>query len=243
MYCSVADYCNSLDTISFNVGGGWDSVNKIFVPPVSGYYYLSYTIGVAPYSNANSYLYVNYYVHCQSLFYDSVSDVDMVSRSCILDLYQGESVQLMIDSYSPYNLTSFRGFLYSPAQATPVAWAVSHTQYQYTISGIIPYDVELVNTGAYSMDTNSVTVPRTGTYYIQISVMVTSGPADMRLILNEVNVISRLLLSWTDHYYITRSRSLLTYLHMGDTLTVYCIDCFIYSSTYDTVSFQGLLLY
>ena len=167
----------------------------------------------------------------------------MVSRSCLVNLVQGDFVIIYINSYSPYNLTSFRGFLYAPTQATPVAWAVSHNQDQYAINGIIPYNVGLVNTGAYSTNTYSVTVPSTGTYYMQMTVLVLSGPLDMRLVLNGVTVISRLLLTLTNHYYIMRSRSLLAHLQEGDILTVYCIDCIIQASPYDTVSFQGLLLY
>jgi hypothetical protein len=90
--------------------------------------------------------------------------------------------------------------------------------------------------------TNTVIIPTSGYYYIEVAFETRPGPADMRVVLNGAVTISRVLLGFSADW-VGRSRSVLMQLHTGDQLVVTCTSCTISGDTRQGISFMGVLLY
>jgi hypothetical protein len=71
-------------------------------------------------------------------------------------------------------------------------------------------------TSPWHAGTNRVVIPTQGTYYVEIVGQTYPGPMDMRQTLNGTTVISRILFSYNSVNYVTRSRSIITYLSANE---------------------------
>ena len=181
-----------------------------------------------------------------------INDNEISSRSCLIELNVGDFVFLTAGSAnyayasSSYGETSFRGFLYSPKQVSPVAWSVSSSANDLKVNGSIQFSDVYVNTGVWSSSLYCVTIPKTGTYYMEIGSQnfyaTSAGNTDMRIKANGNTVILRLLISLPYCGVITRSRSVIAHLNVGDVLNVQCISCVITGYNAGGIYFNGILL-
>jgi hypothetical protein len=112
-------------------------------------------------------------------------------------------------------------------------------------SGAIAFTNIYFNVGStapWQAGTSRVVIPTQGTYYVEIVGQTYPGPMDMRLTLNGA-VISRILFSYSSVNYVTRSRSIITYLRANDQLQVVCSYSYLTGDSRGGISFMGALLY
>jgi hypothetical protein len=210
--------------------------------PVTGTYYFSYSLG------STGLVWFNIIVgtkrYCDNEIYTYHGNgLDVASRGCLLALTAGSTAKMYVYNSALNGMSTFRGFLYSPARSDPVAWSI-HANGSFNIaSGPVPFDTVVVNSGlVWQAATYTVSVPITGTYYIELVGQSYSGYMDMRLTQNGATVLSRLWTAFTATL-VTRSRSILAVLSAGDTLVVNCVNCTLTGDGYGGLSFQGILLF
>ena len=246
MHCSTYWFTGTYDVVSINLGNGWSPSINGFIAPVTGIYYFSVSFGVPAGGGIDSFLTVESSNVCSIDGYNSDGlGVDVYSSGCLVNVTSGESVTITIYGvgYSAYGETSFRGFLYSLEQdKTTIAWSVQKQDNNQDFTGVLSYDFIRVNVGgAWSKTNNKVVIPTSGTYYVEIVGTTFGGTFDMQLKLFETTVLSRLLFMYdTSLPWVTRSRSVLVNLKVGDLLTVGCSSCSLYGSK---TSFQGIMLH
>ena len=239
--------------VSINIGNGWSQNTNSFIAPYDGVYYFSYSFGVPTSQELSSSLNVTSLIGTRTVCRADVTHnngLDLASRGCLLFLAQGDVVQWQQfngSMDSSYEEVSFRGFYYSPAQGGKsfVAWSAHSDVSLMDITGDLHFTQIFVNLGqAWSFADNvTVNIPVKGTYYIEMVGHTYIGIIDMRLMLNGSSVVSRLLFLYRNALYVTRSRSILVNLNLGDKLTVQCNACYVNGNAESAVSFQGLLLF
>ena len=248
VHCSSTSFTGTFDVTVINIGNGWVSSSNNFLVPVSGVYYFSYSFGVPSATSIWMNLLAgaaNYY--CDSIIWETTRNgLDTVSRGCLLSLTSGTTVKAVLltgSADSSYAQATFRGFLYSPIQGVRVSWSV-HYDASFSGSGIFPYNVIYVNVGnAWSTSNFRVTTPTAGIYYMEMVAQTYPGPIDLRLTLNYITLLSRLYVGWNNFNWITRSRSVIAYLQVGDVVFVNAISVAITGDNRQGMSFQGILLY
>ena len=245
MYCSTTQFTGKFDVVSINIGNGWSPSANAFIAPVTGIYYFSFSIGIAPRMTVTGKINIGS-DFCEGKVFDSeLTNLDLASRGCLLEVTAGNSVTVITneDGDSSYNETSFKGFFYSPTLGNSAAWSV-HNNDEVNGDGTVEFPTVFVNIGiTWSPSANSVTISTAGTYYVEmVGQTGFAGTIDMRLTLNKKTVISRLA-NVLKSNYVTRSRSVLVYLNAGAVLTVQCNNCFMDLNFYCGISFQGILLF
>ena len=259
VHCSATFSTVKFDIVDINIGNGWSSSTKYFTAPVGGIYYFSFSFGTTASKKLWYYLQI---VNNSTKFCDlelapeddatKINGNDVSSRGCLIALNVGNSVSLTAYSASyayassSYGETSFRGFLYSPKQVSPVAWSVCSNSNQLTANGIVQFSYVYVNTGVWSPSSYSVTIAKAGTYYMEIGSQndyaASAGNTDMRLTANGNTVILRLVISLPYCGYIIRSRSVIAHLNVGDVLKVQCFSCVMSGDGIGGIYFHGILL-
>lgn len=235
--------------VHLNVRNGWDSAKQAFVAAHDGVYYFFLSAGVPAYTALTATVSSSVsHTDCGLQMGDtSHNGVDLISRGCILSLSTGEEVSISLGPNHPdttYGETSLRGFLYSPAHQHNVAWAVHNNG---TVSGsgsIMSFPNVTVNVGgAWNDASNTITVPVTGTYLIElVGATGVQGSIDMRLMLNSDTVLTRLWSAGPEDS-VTRSRTLLATLNATQTLSIAYDNVNMDGHSSNGISFQGMLLY
>jgi hypothetical protein len=225
-----------------NIGNGWSVAGQYFMAPVTGTYYFSYSSGSI--GNVWLNIIVGSTQYCDNEIYVSHGNgLDVASRGCLLALTAGSTAKMYVYQPASSGMSTFRGFLYSPAQGDSVAWSVHASGIFSIANGPVPFDTVVVNSGlVWQAASYTVSIPVTGTYYIELVGQPYSGYMDMRLTQNGANVLSRL---WTGYSarWLTRSRSILAVLSAGDTLVVNCVNCALTGDGHGGLSLQGVLLF
>jgi hypothetical protein len=242
VYSTAPTFTGTFENIVLNIGNGWSVAGQFFMAPVTGTYYFSYSSG------STGYVWLTIIVgstqYCDNEIYTYHGNgLDVASRGCLLALTAGSTAKMYVYTSALNGMSTFRGFLYSPAQGDPVAWSV-HASGSFNIaSGPVPFDTVVVNSGlVWQAASYTVSIPITGTYYIELVGQQNYGNIDMRLTQNGATVLSRL---WTAYgnRWVTRSRSILAVLSAGDTLVVNCVNCALTGDGHGGLSFQGILLF
>jgi hypothetical protein len=186
---------------------------------------------------------------CDNVVWETThAGIDVASRGCLIRMAAGTKLAPNLHSTqgtSSYGESTIRGYLYSPAQGVQVAWSVHNSDNPISVNGQVTYPIVNVNVGPTSpwqATTNTVIIPTSGYYYIEVASETKPGPADMRVVLNGAVTISRVLLGFSADW-VGRSRSVLMQLHTGDQLVVTCTSCTISGDGNQGVSFMGVLLY
>ena len=126
-----------------------------------------------------------------------------------------------------------------------VAWSVARTTSSTTSMNPVTYNRVLVNLGnAWNPSTNTVTIPRTGYYYLHIGAGVRTGTGSF--IYLDVNGIQQFRLAhWsTSHNGVdTMSRSGILHLSSGGLVKIRCSSSGFYSDRGLQTIFMGFLLY
>ena len=240
----MTEFTGKFDVVSINIGNGWSPSANVFIAPVTGIYYFSFSFGIAPRKMVAGY--INYgSTACESEVFDSeLTNLDLASRGCLLEVTAGMSVAANTSQVgdSSYNETSFKGFFYSPILGNSAAWSVHNTGVVKSYVQV-EFPVVFVNIGiTWSPSANSVTISTAGTYYVEmVGQTSASGTIDMQLVRNKIAVIARLANTLKSNN-VTRSRSVLIYLNAGDKLTVQCSNCLMSGDNKSGISFQGILL-
>ena len=227
--------------------------NIAFTINATGIYYITFTIVPKLNAATTAYLRTNTKNHLCSVKFPNLNhynDFDMMSRGCLLFMNTSEQLSLFISQLNTKSsdwsceLTSVRGFLYSPYHNNKVAWSVhSSSELKPKINATLQFTEILVNTdNVWNKTTNSITVTTSGLYYLEV--VGTSADKGFKSIDMCVikNLSTKLLLLRlpSDKGGMTRSRSALNYLLVGDNLTVISQDD-VYKL--QGISFQGFLLY
>lgn len=125
VYSTASTFTGSYDTVVLNMGNGWNTLLQKFVAPQTGIYYLSYSLGIKGGNQFWATLVVNGGTNYCDNELDEVthSGLDLPSRGCLINLFQGDTAQPVPNGNyadSSYSESSFRGFLYSPVQGVQV---------------------------------------------------------------------------------------------------------------------------
>ena len=247
---TIQAQANCFDTVVFNYGNAWEISSQTFTAPVSGTYYFSLSIGVS--ANVDGYNRIGSYDVCEIEMYDSSHNgIDLVSGACLINLTVSQT--FTISWYSPssgydssYKQTSLRGFLYSPVHGKQIAWSVHSSD---TVSGsgsAMHFPNVLVNTPAFiwQSSSNSLTVPVSGLYYMDITGQTSGnhGIIDMRLTLNSTVNLTRLYCA-SAVTFVTRSRSLMAHLLANSILAVAYDNVNLEGYGINGFGFQGFLIY
>ncbi len=183
------------DKVLVNAGNGWSSASSSFTAPIAGYYFISFASAcVTPgNNNTDAVLKVNGAQKAVLAIYDKEAGahngITMTRSAVMLQLAIGNIVTFTTHGYRSYSTTdglvNAQGFLYNPTDgaAVAVAWGVAQslnppvmtscsTGYRGPVN-VVPYDTVYVNTlNVWSSDTNKVTIPVAGTYFIDLSALL-----------------------------------------------------------------------
>ena len=177
-----------------------------------------------------------------------INNAHVISRGCLILLSAGSSVYVKAatgfdNAISTYGETSFRGFFYYPKQGNSIAWSVCANDDRLIVNGIIQFTEVYVNTGVWSPSSYAVTITTAGTYFMEIgSQSYYYGNTDMKVVVNGNTVALRLLIASPYCGALTRSRSAIINLYMGDTLKVQCVNCDMTGDRAGGIYFHGILL-
>ena len=213
VYCWQSKFVGTFDIVSINRGNGWSPSSNAFIAPVTGIYYFSFSFGVQPNQGGLwGYIQIGSTIVCSSAVLDTdLVGLDLSSRGCLLSVKSGDLIKAISHnsmSDSSYAETTFKGFLYSPLGDVSVAWSI-HSSGNIHGSGFIAFEQVFINLGgAWSNTSHSVTIPATGTYYIEMVGQTNDGIIYMSLMLNGDTVLLTLAHLHRSHS-VTRSRSVL----------------------------------
>ena len=175
------------DTIVLNEGEGWNVDEYKFVAPYSGVYVVSFStaceIGWASKFNLIVDGTVLYNAEGSNTLHGRV---DTASRTVPVSLKQGQKIWIssngLQSSSDIYQMSSFKGFLYSPVHEINIVWSV-HTQTQLNAteasSNYMGFELVDVNIGNVWQSTkNQSIIPVTGIYFIGL-VATQLSPLDL----------------------------------------------------------------
>ena len=226
------------DKIIINEGNGWSVNANAFVAPKTGYYFFSF--GVVA-SSA-------YHKSCLKLALTSNTSIYLVSNIIYeTSVHNGvetarSSVMLSLNAnigvasyaydefnYNPNGLNSYaymQGFFYNPSAGPKVAWSVVRKLGNFQgPSDPVQFDTILVNEGSpWNNASNIIIIPSSGLYLIDLTTYLSghtgNGNENVQVILNNNPVIVIRLNTVGFNDAITRSRSILIQLNVGDMLRV-----------------------
>ena len=242
------------DIVNFNVGYAWSKSRNVFVAKMEGIYYFSATILVSAIGHVKSYFIVNRTdSYCIHLFLAQVDGSDTVSRGCLLFLnkYDYVTLGLLISEMSNSVIEGyFRGFLYSPHHGLQAAWSLHNDHDFSTSSNAIKFPRILLHLNVSWNSSEELIIVISGVYFIEIvgssdSYATNQKSIDMCLELNRSAKLSVLYFA-SNVDGVTRSRSLIIHLNIGDKLRVISLGTqkfFMSGYNFQGVSFQGFLLY
>ena len=212
-----------------NLGKGWTATGSSefnFVVPIQGYYYFSYSLGVPLNTTVVVALVSEVSTYCKGQLNNTfVNGTDIVSRGCFVHMNVNEIINMKIISFSGQATslinngdTSFRGFLYLTDVYHNIAWSV-HADSLVVKDSVISFPNILINEGgAWNSIINQITVPISGTYYIEI--VATGVRCDLVLLLNNVTSLLRLTFITDGVVSVTRSRTTIVDLNWSDKLGI-----------------------
>ncbi len=168
------------DNVQLNTGDGYSVAGREFTAPVNGIYYFSLAIGVSAGIPMRAQFVLNgegvSELWRASLVHDGT---DSLSKALLVQLSAGDTVGVRLETgrvlYDPSypHISTFSGFLYSPAFAEPKAWCVHSNVSQITQESPLdplPYNVISLNEDdLYNPENHTVTIPTTGLYFIHFS--------------------------------------------------------------------------
>ena len=234
--------------IVLNEGSGWNSLSYKFVAPVTGVYIFSYCTASTAGAPSLFTLVID-----NNIFYNvEISDtahpgIISSSRSVPHSVTQGQSVWITGNgkqSYgNQYQLSSFKGFLYSPGHRINVVWSVHTTTAGNCIWNNlnIPFVSIYVNVGnAWQNGQKQVVIPVAGIYYVSIAATSTSSNGiEPFVCVNGIFFGNTGISAGLTNSSVTREGSFLFQLRVGDTVAQKDItNCY---TAY--TSFSGFLLY
>ena len=245
--------------ISVDEGNGWSYNDNNFVAKTTGVYYFSATIFINTLKKMQAYFSVNNSYFCTLVYFDTAfyEYIDTVSRGCLLSLQKNDKVTLTIDkrNYDAVKGAYLRGFFYSPRHDIKIAWSLHNDQ---NVSSFQNTTVEFnrvllsPNNATWNSDSKILTISISGVYFIEIvgssnnySSFWEKNSIDMCLLLNSSSYLSILNFK-SNAQGITRSRSVIVHLGIGDRVSVISLgDRTVHMSGYyyQGLSFQGFLLY
>ena len=245
--------------ILVNEGNGYNISEGAFITPVTGSYFFSVTV----LTRNTIYVYVNSIVNKKltvCLCDDAHSSTDQVSSrgSVMLALLVNDKVQVHASTLiSTVNdgLFSFQGFLYSPLFRNLIAWSVSRTSNILGPADYVPFSAININTAAccWNATFNNVTIPTSGIYYVDLTSFPCGsaysfcqgyGNNTIQILRNGSPIITIRLTNATFNFFVSRSRSTIVSLNVGDELRVRTPtnSCY-FSSAFRQMTFSGFLLY
>ena len=153
------------------------------------------------------------------------------SRNVMSMISTGQKVTIQyigVLSMSGHN--SWAGFSLSGSMDPLVAFSVARYT-SMTSQGLVSYDLEIINTGQFNMESSTFVVPLDGIYYFSISVGLHPYiPVELVLRVNGDEVYSIFHLSRIHNGMETISGTILLHLQTGDKVSLYLIQGEIYSS-------------
>jgi hypothetical protein len=178
----IEDTLIVFDCVLMNVGGGWDLTSSSFKTPYEGDYFFSFAAGSATHG---LYLMLNGKPTCATCSCDNYPISAPARIAIMLHLATTDIITFTTPSnYITYSISNglvkAQGFLYRPQDTRlSVAWSLVNVN----IIGIswctygrvgpadrVSYRTVLVNVGgAWKSQTNSVTIPVDGTYFIDLT--------------------------------------------------------------------------
>jgi len=243
----------------------FDAANALYTCGSTGPHFVSASVGVLPHMSTQVQI-TNAVVPVgltrTSTLYNGVTTL---SRNALLNCVQGQTIQFNLlsgttvnsDGMFPYNLTTFAVVPYEPVNGNQVAWSVYKWYISYNnqpgAANLDPFyfSNETLNVGgAYNYDTDTVTAPQAGYYYIYLSSGAGTG-------LTGSNTFTLSLMKGTEVLFAIEHKSSaegatdlfghgqVVYLNAGDALHVVAVaPSYIYSSLsgYE-VNWLGMLLY
>ena len=238
-----------LDRHLVDAGNGWDENRNVFIVPVSGIYFLSFTTM----SNEDARHRVEIQVNQVPLMAVSLTNtqqhMDTNSNSVLASLSTGDIVRAFISQGSVYSFcdgVSFMGFLYEPIHGIKVAWSVHRTTSAVGPLEPVSFDYVMVNVGcSWNNASSSVTVPVSGVYYLHINTgKVPTKKVNFQVMWNG-NPYINFFTEYTYHDGTeTRGRAIMTNLTQGDSLHIKLWNgTEVYSDIYKQTSFSGFLIY
>ena len=254
----TSTFVNSVvfDRILVNEGNSYKASDEMFVAPLNGIYFFTVT------TSSFLYLVVNkLHIMLTICLCDNVhgSDDIVTSRgSIMLTLNANDIVQVV-----PHNklqqivtnhdgVTNFYGFLYSPVLKNQVAWSVARTSSVVGPSDNVAFDIINVNEpNCWIAALHYVVIPHSGMYYVDICAYLCGvfhycqgdGNAAMQVLRNGKPIMLIGLINATFVNCVSRSRSIIINLNMGDKLrvTIPTKGC-CYSDKSRMITFNGFLL-
>ena len=252
------------DTVIVNEGNGWSINTNTFVAPKTGYYFISF--GVVALSAKKSCLKLaltsdtsnNFESNC--ILETSVHNGSEIARAAVLlSLSANTAISCYIFPYTEFNYngagsTSYvymQGFLYNPSAGPKVAWSVVRKlgNFQGPLDPI-QFDTIYVNEGnPWNNASNMITISSSGLYVIDLTTYLTgytgNGNENLQVFMNNNPVVVISLNSVGLNDGLTRSRSILIKLIIGDRLRVVApTSGSYYLSNFAGVHvFTGFLLY
>ncbi|ELT92999.1 hypothetical protein CAPTEDRAFT_190519 [Capitella teleta] len=193
---------------------------------------------------------------------DSHNGLEMASRSTILRLTAGErawvtAVEGPVESMVDHCQVYFGGFWYNPAHATTIAFAVHRTSPWQSAMPLDPvefHEVGVNQGNAFNHAANVVIIPKSGYYYIELSIgSMPHTTLDVEILLNgnpetPENLgerIAHVSVESTNHTGVaTSGRGLITHLWQNDILRLRANGLSgIFSDLNKQTTWMGLLLY
>ena len=253
----TADVKMSYDKVLVNEGNGWNSALNQFVAPVSGYYFLAYGIGSSRGTSSCLRLSVNTVVKLTQCVYEAaIRNGSETSRaSTMVSLNAGDIVaNYVLAGFTFYSNSLshiyIQGFLYHPSNDVRTAWSVACSLPDFFgPADPLVFNVIYVNEGnTWNASSNTATVLQAGIFLIDITTylcgMYGNRQENVQIVLNN-NTLIQLKLNttgWND--CISRSRSFLLQLNVGDSLHIRIptAGSFYVSNYYLLHAFTGFLL-
>ena len=244
------------DRILVNEGKSYKTNEGMFVAPLKGIYFFTITTSTYFYLKVNKINIMLSICPCDSIH--SLHDVVTSRGSIMLALNANHTVHVVpYDSKTAIvtnkdGAINFHGFLYSPILRNQVAWSVARTSIIAGPSNDIKFEIINVNEPICWKTSNKVIIPRSGMYYVDICSCFCGsnfyycqgdGNATMQVLSNRQPIIFIGQTKTKSDNCVTRSRSVIVHLNVGDELRVVMPTkgcC--YSDVNRMITFNGFLL-
>ncbi|ELU01292.1 hypothetical protein CAPTEDRAFT_223943 [Capitella teleta] len=253
--------------VFMDTGNNYNMSGREFVAPEAGVYYFFFGSGqeagidnrvaLRSWENALPETEAELWVHSTSH-----NGLDMATRGTMLELNAGQSVWVTLMENSVYsdadiNQIYFGGFLYKPRRGPSIAFAVHRTKSWQSVLLLdpVPFEEIEVNQGnAFDAGTNTVVIPTSGYYYIELSVgTLPFKPLDVEMLVNgepgnPINIgdpLASVIVRSSNHSHVASSgRSLVTHLQQNDVLRLRAMGSTgIFSDLDKQTTWMGFLLY
>ncbi|ELT93000.1 hypothetical protein CAPTEDRAFT_98879 [Capitella teleta] len=247
-----------MSRVYMDIGENYDETEMEFTAPETGVYYFFFGAGqetgtpnrvaLRTWENSVEATVAELWVHSSSH-----NGVDMAARGTVVELDAGQQIWVTamedpLYSDTDHNQIFFGGFAYKPAHGPAVAFAAHRTSPWQggPVLDPVPFQEIAVNVGdAFDAASNTVVIPTSGYYYIELSIGSMPFKAiDVEMLANGERIVHVNVASTSHSQVTTTGRSVVVHLNQSDVLRLSAGGVTgIFSDRDKQTTWMGFLLY